>query len=273
MFTNKELKSLITEINQISCEAGNIIRKYFNSNYEVELKHDKSPVTTADIAANNYIEEQLSKLTPDIPRISEESENTSYQERKHWQTFWLIDPLDGTREFVKNRPDFTVNIALVHQQQPILGSIYLPMADQLYYATSGDHSYRQDQANNPSEIHVAKDLESIPRICGSRYHTGESMQTFLNAVGEHELIARGSSIKSCLIAEGSAHIYPRFGPTWEWDTAAAQCIIVQAGGHLTTLDMQALTYNKESLLNPQFLAFASKEHNWSQPINALVSTL
>jgi len=271
MFTSKELKNLSTEINQVARQAGEMIRKYFNSSYEIELKQDQSPVTTADIEANNFIEQQLHSLTPEIPRISEESENTSYQERKHWGTFWLIDPLDGTREFIKNRPDFTVNIALVREQQPILGAIYLPMADQLYFAAEGDHAYRQDQSTLPIEIHVNKKISSTPIICGSRYHAGKSMQAFLNAVGNHELITRGSSIKSCLIADGSADIYPRFGPTWEWDTAAAQCIIVQAGGYLTTLDMKSLAYNKESLLNPSFLAFANKQHNWSHSVNALNS--
>lgn len=269
MFTSKELSNLCIEVNQVACEAGNMIRKYFNSTYDIELKNDKSPVTTADLVANDYIEQKLSTLTPDIPRISEESENTSYQERKHWNTFWLIDPLDGTREFVKNRPDFTVNIALVNQQGPILGAIYLPIADQLYYATSGNPAFRQDQLNSPLEITVSKQSNSIPRICGSRYHAGTSMQTFLQAVGEHELIARGSSIKSCLIADGSADIYPRFGPTWEWDTAAAQCIVEQAGGFLTTLDMQSMAYNKESLLNPSFVAFAGKHQHWAKPLSAL----
>jgi len=271
MLANKELKNLSLEINQVAYEAGRMIRKYFNSSYEVELKNDKSPVTTADIAANDYIEQQLHNITPDIPRISEESENTSYQERQHWDTFWLIDPLDGTREFVKNRPDFTVNIALIHKQQPILGTIYLPIADQLYYASIDDHAYRQDQSGAPTKIGVSTQLQSIPRICGSRAHPGKSMQRFLNAVGKYQLIARGSSIKSCLIADGSADIYPRFGPTWEWDTAAAQCIIVQAGGHLTTLDMKSLSYNKESLLNPSFVAFADKQHGWMEPLNASIA--
>lgn len=271
MHISKELKELSLEINQVAIEAGKIIRKYFNSTYDIELKDDKSPVTSADLAANDYIEQQLHTLTPDIPRISEESENTSYQERKHWDSFWLIDPLDGTREFIKNRPDFTVNIALVQEQQPILGSIYLPIADQLYFATSDDHAYRQDQSNAPIEITSSKQIPSIPRICGSRYHAGKRMQRFLDAVGEHELIARGSSIKSCLVADGSADIYPRLGPTWEWDTAAAQCIIVQAGGYLTTLDMNSLCYNKESLLNPSFIAFANKQHDWEEPLNALTT--
>jgi len=263
MFADKELINLIHEINEVGRASGSIIRKYFHTSYDVDIKDDKSPVTTADLAANEYIEQQLSIITPDIPRISEESESTSYEIRKHWDTFWLIDPLDGTREFIKNRPDFTVNIALIHHNQPILGSIYLPIRDQLYYATAGSNAYRCDQENTPTIINVAPKTHEIPRICGSRAHPSKSMQKFLSNVGQHELLARGSSIKSCLVADGNADIYPRFGPTWEWDTAASQCIIEQAGGHLTGLDMHALPYNKESLLNPSFLAFANRESDWN----------
>ncbi len=266
MFANDELKNLTHEINEVARTSGSIIRKYFHTSYDVDIKDDKSPVTTADLAANEYIERQLSILTPDIPRISEESDNTAYAERKHWDTFWLIDPLDGTREFIKNRPDFTVNIALIHHNKPVLGSIYLPIRDQLYYATTGDSAYRCDQENTPITIKVSSKTYAKPRICGSRAHPSKLMQKFLSNVGEHELLARGSSIKSCLVADGSADIYPRFGPTWEWDTAASQCIIEQAGGHLTNLDMLALSYNKESLLNPSFLAFANKESDWNDYI-------
>lgn len=268
MFSGNELKNLSHEVNEIACTSGKIIRHYFQSTYQIDIKQDQSPVTTADLEANQHIEQQLNMLTPNIPIISEESEDTDYQERKGWDTFWLIDPLDGTREFIKNRPDFTVNIALVHQQKPILGSIYLPIADQLYYSTQDNHAYRQDRGQTPVEIQVSRQRPAIPRICGSRYHTSKAMQRFLNAVGEHQLITRGSSIKSCLVADGSADIYPRFGPTWEWDTAAAQCIIVQAGGHLTTLDMKSLSYNKQSLLNPSFVAFANEQHGWAEPLGA-----
>ncbi len=268
MFASNELKILSSEINQIAREAGKIVRQYFHTSYDVEMKDDKSPVTTADLAANEYIEQQLASITPDIQRISEESENTGYPERKHWDTFWLIDPLDGTREFIKNRPDFTVNIALIQNSQPILGCIYLPIADQLYYATTGDNAYRCDQANAPITINVSSPPSSVPRICGSRAHPSKAMQKFLANVGEHQLIARGSSIKSCMVADGSADIYPRFGPTWEWDTAAAQCIVEQAGGNITTLDLQALTYNKESLLNPSFLAFGDKATDWKTYITS-----
>lgn len=268
MFASSELKILSQEINQVARASGHIIREYFQSSYNIDIKDDKSPVTTADLAANDHIEQQLDTLTPDIPRISEESDNTSYEVRRHWETFWLIDPLDGTREFIKNRPDFTVNIALIHQNRPILGSIYLPMSDQLYYATEGSSAYRCDQADAPILITVTANTHPTPRICGSRAHHNKLMQTFLDNVGEHELIARGSSIKSCLVADGSADIYPRFGPTWEWDTAAAQCIIEQSGGHLTTLDMNALSYNKESLLNPSFLAFGNKNTDWKTYITS-----
>ena len=268
MFTGNELKNLSLEINQVARASGSIIRKYFQSSYNIDIKDDKSPVTTADLAANDHIEQQLNSLTPNIPRISEESDNTSYEIRRHWETFWLIDPLDGTREFIKNRPDFTVNIALIHQNRPILGSIYLPISDQLYFATQGDRAYRCDQADKPISITVTDCTHSTPRICGSRAHHSKSMQVFLDNVGAHELIARGSSIKSCLVADGSADIYPRFGPTWEWDTAAAQCIIEQSGGYLTTLDMDALSYNKESLLNPSFLAFGNKNTDWKTYITA-----
>jgi len=262
MFDDDELKNLIPEVNEIARSSGSIIRKYFHTSYDVDIKDDKSPVTTADLAANEHIEQLLSTITPDIPRISEESAETSYDIRKHWDTFWLIDPLDGTREFIKNRPDFTVNIALIHHNQPILGSIYLPIRDQLYFATIGNNAYRCDQANSPIIINVTSKSHEAPRICGSRAHPSKLMQKFLSNVGDHELLARGSSIKSCLVADGSADIYPRFGPTWEWDTAASQCILEQAGGHLTGLDMNALSYNKESLLNPSFLAFANRESDW-----------
>ncbi len=267
MFANNELKNLLQEINEVARTSGSIIRKYFHTTpYDVDIKNDKSPVTTADLAANEFIEQQLSILAPDVPRISEESDSTSFEIRKHWDTFWLIDPLDGTREFIKNRPDFTVNIALIHHNQSVLGSIYLPIRDQLYYATAGDHAHRRDQENTPIVINVVPRTNLKPRICGSRSHPSKLMQKFLSNVGEHELLARGSSIKSCLVADGSADIYPRFGPTWEWDTAASQCIIEQAGGHLTDLDMHALTYNKESLLNPSFLAFANSNADWKSHI-------
>ncbi len=266
MIAKNDLQNLSLEVNNIAREAGKILSKYFLSSYDITIKEDKSPVTTADIAANEIIEDRLSKLTPNIPRISEESNSLDYQNRRQWESFWLIDPLDGTREFIKNRPDFTVNIALIHLHQPILGTIYLPMSDHLYFATKENNAFRAIGNNTSELITVSKQLTDMPRVCGSRAHPGKSMQKFLGNLGKHELISRGSSIKSCLIADGSADIYPRFGPTWEWDTAAAQCIVEQAGGHLTNMEFKALSYNKESLLNPSFIAYASNRSKWKSLI-------
>ena len=197
MFAKNELHDLSLEVNNIAREAGETLSKYFFSSYDIIIKEDKSPVTTADLAANEIIEDSLSKLTPDIPRISEESDSLDYQKRRQWTSFWLIDPLDGTREFIKNRPDFTVNIALVHSQQPILGTIYLPISDHLYFASSGNHAYRIIDKHSSDLITVSKQLANIPRVCGSRAHPGKSMQKFLSNLGTHQLISRGSSIKSC----------------------------------------------------------------------------
>ncbi len=266
MIAKNDLQDLSLEANNIAREAGKILRKYFLSSYDITIKEDKSPVTTADLAANEIIENRLSKLTPNIPRISEESNSLDYQNRRQWESFWLIDPLDGTREFIKNSPDFTVNIALIHLHQPILGTIYLPMSDHLYFATKQNNAFREVGRNTSELITVSKQLTDMPRVCGSRAHPGKSMQKFLGNLGKHELISRGSSIKSCLIADGSADIYPRFGPTWEWDTAAAQCIVEEAGGHLTNMEFKALSYNKESLLNPPFIAYASNRSKWKSLI-------
>lgn len=257
------IKELVLDVNNIAQGAGNVIKKYFNSNFEVNYKQDKSPVTTADLAAHNYIAESLQKLTPELPLLSEESRQLEFAQRGDWNTYWLVDPLDGTREFIKNKPDFTVNIALIHMNVPVLGVIYLPIGDQLYFATEGSGSFKQHDNQAPAAISVSQLSDSL-RICGSSAHPGKSMQKFLHDIGEHELISRGSSIKSCLVAEGRADIYPRFGPTWEWDTAAAQCIVEQAGGKLVDFDLNTLQYNKDSLLNPSFIAVGISNINWQK---------
>lgn len=259
-----DIQKLVSDVNKIAQDAGNIIKQYFNSNYEVNYKQDQSPVTTADLAAHNYISEQLETLTPELPFLSEESKQIDFAQRNTWDTYWLVDPLDGTREFIKNKPDFTVNIALIHMNKPILGVIYLPVEDHLYFATEGNGAFKRDSNHTRTAIAVSELSKNSFRICGSRAHPGKSMQKFLHKVGEHELISRGSSIKSCLVAEGRADIYPRFGPTWEWDTAAAQCIVEQAGGRLIDHNLNTLQYNKESLLNPSFIAVGDSSINWQK---------
>lgn len=264
MFSNNDIKELVLDVNHIAQGAGNKIKQYFNANFEVNFKRDKSPVTTADLAAHQYITEHLLELTPDLPQLSEESDLIEFDRRSTWKTYWLIDPLDGTREFVKNNPDFTVNIALIHENEPVLGVIHLPVEDQLYFATRTNGAFKRIRSRSHTAISVRQKSVSLLRICGSRAKPGKSMQKFLNNVGDHELISRGSSIKSCLVAEGSADIYPRFGPTWEWDTAAAQCIIEQAGGRLMDFESNSLQYNKESLLNPSFIAVGDNNVNWQK---------
>ena len=264
MFSTNSLKQLVFDVNSIARGAGEKINQFFNARYEVNFKKDKSPVTTADLAANEYITGHLRTLTPQLPLLSEESTAVDFQERKNWDEFWLIDPLDGTREFIKNNPDFTVNIALIQANRPVLGVIYLPVENLLYFATFKNGAYKSNGNEEYSPISVKNPGNQTPRICGSRANPGKSMQKFLLNIGEHELISRGSSIKSCMVAEGSVDIYPRFGPTWEWDTAAAQCIVEQAGGSLTDFNMEKLEYNKESMLNPSFLAYGDKNIDWQK---------
>jgi len=264
MFLSNDINKLVSEINNIAQGAGKEIKQYFYSKYEIIYKQDSSPVTTADLAAHEYIAEHLKTLTPNLPFLSEESTQVDYVERNSWDTYWLVDPLDGTREFIKNTPDFTVNIALIHMNKPVLGVIYLPIENSLYFATDGNGAFKCDSNEPYLPISVNELSFNVPRICGSRAHPGKSMQKFLLNIGEHELISRGSSIKSCLVAEGSADIYPRFGPTWEWDTAAAQCIVEQAGGRLTDLNLKTLKYNKESLLNPSFMAVGNSNIDWQK---------
>ena len=264
MFSNSDIKELVQDVCDIAQGAGNKIKQYFNSDFEVNFKHDKSPVTTADLAAHQYISEQLQILTPELPLLSEESVQIEFAQRSSWSTYWLIDPLDGTREFIKNNPDFTVNIALIHRKEPVLGVIHLPVENSQYFATQGNGAFKIDKGRSHTPISVRQRSINSLRICGSRAHPGKSMKKFLLSVGDHELISRGSSIKSCLVAEGSADIYPRFGPTWEWDTAAAQCIVEQAGGKLVDFEQNTLQYNKESLLNPSFIVVGDGTINWQK---------
>lgn len=261
-FDAKHLGELLQATSEIAKQAGEAILKYYRSEYEVFRKEDKSPVTSADLAANQIIQQGLNKLSPQLPILSEESELYDFSERKHWGPFWLVDPLDGTREFINDRPDFTVNIALIDQQKPILGVIYLPADKVLYTAANGLGASKQIKQETAQAIHVASAAQQPMRICGGRSTQSEKMMGFIQRLGGQEMIRRGSSLKSCLVAEGSVDLYPRFGPTWEWDTAAAQSIVEEAGGCFTNLQLEPLHYNKESLLNPGFLVFADRNIDW-----------
>jgi 3'(2'), 5'-bisphosphate nucleotidase len=250
---------------QLAQQAGQAILEVYNREFEVEHKEDQSPLTEADLASHHTIVAGLTMLTPDIPVLSEESAALPYETRRTWQRYWLVDPLDGTREFVKRNGEFTVNIALIEDGRPVLGVVHVPVSGVSYVGQADDGAYKYDEHGIRRPIHVSPARQTPLRVAGSRSHAGDSLLRFLEKVGEHEIVSMGSSLKLCLVAEGSADIYPRLGPTSEWDTAAAQAVVEAAGGKVTDTDMQPLSYNqKESLLNPYFLVFGDTGVDWSQ---------
>ena len=254
----------LEDILRLVRQAGDAILAIYNTDFEVERKQDNSPLTAADLAAHRVIVSTLERLTPEIPVFSEESAKISFDTRRQWQCYWLIDPLDGTREFVKRNGEFTVNIALIEAHQPTFGVVYAPVLERLYYGVRDRGAWKQEGERVAEEIRVVSQRRRPARVAGSRSHAGDSLRRFLDNLGDHELLSMGSSLKLCLVAEGQADIYPRLGPTSEWDTAAAQAVVEAAGGCVTTLDLQPLRYNtKDSLLNPHFLVFGDLAEPWS----------
>ncbi len=259
-----DYSELMPAVMDIGMEAGSKILEIYQTDFDVEKKDDKSPLTAADMAAHNLIVERLGVLTPTIPVLSEESTGISFATRSQWQTYWLVDPLDGTRGFVRRSDEFTVNIALIEGSQPTMGVIYAPVPDITYAGARDFGSWKQAGGGTKETITVRELPEGPLIILGSRSHRGDTLEEFLGKVGDYQLISMDSSLKSCLIAEGKADIYPRFGSTSEWDTAAAQAIVEAAGGRLVTLDMQPMRYNmKESLLNPHFMVIADTSRDWA----------
>jgi 3'(2'), 5'-bisphosphate nucleotidase len=237
----------------IAREAGARILAIYEEVFEVQEKDDRSPLTEADLAAHRHILGALKELTPELPVLSEESDQIPWSVRAGWSTYWLVDPLDGTREFVKHNGEFTVNIALIHDQVPVLGVVHAPALGLCYRAARGLGAERSEQGGEPTPIRISR-RRKRPVVAGSRSHGSERMGAFLERLGDHEFLPMGSSLKLCLVAEGRADIYPRLGPTSEWDTAAAQCIVTEAGGQVLDLQGQPLRCNTgESLLNPEFI--------------------
>lgn len=256
---------LLPDVVAIAREAGDAILEVYGRDFSVENKEDQSPLTEADLAAHRIIVDRLQALTPDIPVLSEESASIPWEERRKWPRFWLVDPLDGTKEFVKRNGEFTVNIALIEGHHPTMGVVHVPVTGVTYFGETNTGAYRQEGDESPSAIRVSASLKGTPRVVGSRSHAGEDLRRFLDNLGHHELVSMGSSLKLCLVAEGKADIYPRLGPTSEWDTAAAQAVVESAGGRVTDTDMQRLTCNaEESLLNPYFLVFGDVSEDWSR---------
>lgn len=261
MIENDRLQQVISVAERASVK----IIEIYAREFDVEHKEDRSPLTEADLAAHHEIVNSLTAMDDTIPVLSEESASIPFDVRQSWNTYWLVDPLDGTREFIKRNGEFTVNIALIENGEPVMGVIVVPVTGVCYYALRGQGAYKVVPGEAATKLQVKKfDTEKV-LIAGSRSHASERLQIFLDKVGKHELVSLGSSLKSCLVAEGKVDIYPRLGLTSEWDTAAAQCIVEEAGGLVTDIKMQPLRYNtKDSLLNPEFLVIADLQHDWSE---------
>jgi len=248
------MKPDVTIINDIAKRAGKETLKFYRDDIDVNMKSDDSPLTKADIASHREIVKGLNDHYPDIPVISEESEIPEYEERKEWKRYFLIDPLDGTKEFIKKNGEFTINIAYIENKIPVLGSVYIPAEEVLYFASKTEGAFKQIGENAPKKIeHEEFDKNKPARIMVSRSHRGSDTKERLAEMGIEvsEEIPSGSSLKICFVAEGKADLYPRFGPTMEWDTAAADAVYRYSGKNGTS--ESPLKYNKEDLHNPEFI--------------------
>ncbi|HEY0768144.1 MAG TPA: 3'(2'),5'-bisphosphate nucleotidase CysQ [Steroidobacteraceae bacterium] len=255
---------LLARVADIARRAGReILEIYASGEFAARTKADASPLTAADLSAHRLILDSLRELTPDIPVLSEEAVDTPFAQRSRWRRYWLVDPLDGTKEFLSRNGQFTVNIALIDGHAPALGVVHVPVTDTSYRGLPGFGAWRQKSTAPSQEIHVQARASSPLRVVGSRSHRGDSLDAFLARVGPHELVPVGSSLKFCMVAEGAADVYPRLGPTSEWDTAAAHAVVTGAGGRVSRLDGAALEYNtREELLNPFFVAYGPRDRDW-----------
>ncbi len=248
----------------IAIDAGaRIMEIYGSADFGVTSKDDDSPLTQADLAAHRYILSSLEKLSPNYPVLSEEAANINWGTRKPWSRYWLVDPLDGTKEFIKRNGDFTVNIALIEGGYPVLGVVHAPALNTSYLAAEGLGAFKISENGRRARI-TTRAVPAMPALVVSRSHKDEKLAKLLDAAPEHEAVSRGSSLKFCQVAEGTADLYPRTGPTSEWDTAAGQCVAEQAGAQVLRLpELTRLQYNqKESLLNPLFAVIGQPEYDW-----------
>ncbi|MBX2872468.1 MAG: 3'(2'),5'-bisphosphate nucleotidase CysQ [Saprospiraceae bacterium] len=252
---------MIETVKEIARAAGAVILDVYNQPgaFQVNLKSDDSPLTIADKKANGVICDGLEKLASHIPIISEENKEIPFEERKHFTQHWLVDPLDGTKEFIKRNGEFTVNIALIENQRVILGVVYAPVLDELYWAEKDQGAFLEKDGQ-VKQLQAPKFEWTDPKlkvVC-SRSHLNDDTRAFIEKLNQAETVATGSSLKFLIMAKGEAHVYPRLGPTMEWDTGAAQIILEEAGGMVVQHETnQPMNYNKENLLNPFFIAFGN----------------
>ncbi|WP_461829512.1 3'(2'),5'-bisphosphate nucleotidase CysQ [Aquifex sp.] len=253
---------MLQDIVYILLEAGEQVLEIYNKDFSVEYKEDKTPLTEADRTSHKIITEGLKKLTPDIPIISEEGRDIPYEERKNFEKLWLVDPLDGTKEFINKRDEFTLNVALVIEGEPVLGVVYAPAKNVIYFAEKGKGAFKGDVVAgdifDTAKLPLKFGFEQPLKVVASRSHRDDKTEEFIQRLSQSFLVestSAGSSLKFCLLAEGKADIYPRFGPTMEWDTAAGHAVLKEAGGLVYSLEnLEELRYNKESLKNGPFVA-------------------
>lgn len=256
-------EELIEPVVALAKDAGDRILEVYATDFDVQSKDDASPLTQADLASHRTIAAGLAALTPTIPIVSEEDGLPGYDVRGQWSRYWLIDPLDGTKEFVNRNGEFTVNIALIDDHKPVFGVVRVPVQEKTYVGCEGYGADVRIDGGEPAKIAVASVSSSPVRVVGSRSHRGASLDAFLDELGDFELVPMGSSLKFCVVAEGGADVYPRLGPTSEWDTAAAQAVVEQAGGSVVKLDGKPLNYNeKEDILNPFFVVVGASDRDW-----------
>ena len=257
-------ETLLAPLLDIARAAAAEIMRVYATEFTVEMKEDRSPVTAADLAAHKVIVQDLKRITPDLPVLSEESADIPFTTRSRWESYWLVDPLDGTKEFINKNGDFTVNIALIQDGVPLVGIVHVPVTGMSYYGCVGVGAFRRDKDGQASPIKVRGLIKDKPvKVVASRSHRGELLDGYLAKLGPHETVSRGSSLKFCLVAEGAADVYPRLGPTSEWDTGAGHAVLLAAGGQVIGVDGKPLAYNtKGSLLNPHFIGYADTSRDW-----------
>ena len=269
MASDRDLSALAERVRTLAHRAGEaIVEIYQQADHQVVTKSDASPLTAADLASHRCIVEGLEALGPSIPVLSEEGADRPYSERSSWNRFWLVDPLDGTKEFVKRNGEFTVNIALVEDGVPVLGVVHAPVVGRTYWGGQGLGAFLQEGEGDPRTIEAGGTGDETLAVVASRSHAGEHLKAFLADLGDHRLVSMGSSLKLCLVAEGAADLYPRLGPTMEWDTAAAHGVVLAAGGQVLDYAGNPLQYNKENLLNPFFIVLGTRQIPWQRAYGA-----
>jgi 3'(2'), 5'-bisphosphate nucleotidase len=256
---------LLDAITRIAEDAGRAILQVYQGDFAVEAKQDNSPITAADRRAHDVIRAGLEELPGDRPILSEEARAVAWDIRRHWKEYWLVDPLDGTKEFVQRNGQFTVNIALVRAGRPVLGVVHVPVLGVTYGGIVGHGAWKAAAGGERHAIQVRLPGEGPVHVVGSRSHRGPDLDGYLERLGPHEMVPMGSSLKFCIVAEGKADVYPRLGPTSEWDTAAAEAVLLAAGGRVVTSNGQPMAYNKgPDLLNPWFIASGGDPRDWTE---------